>query len=410
VASIVDHSASGRQESLPPLPPDELIDRVNPRGVTETTADADREAFRASGQQSVRDIERALAGIGRTLDSFPRILEFGCGCGRIMGWLGPLANRCELFGTDIDEAAIAWCAENLTFARFGVNPHEPPTSYPDASFDLVFNHSVLTHLDERYQDLWLAELKRITKPGGTVLLTVHGELAFEQAETAMAGAGENPASWREPLERDGILFVEQDGYVGSAFPDFYHTTFHAPWYVFEHWGRAFTVRAYLPHADLGHQDIILLERAPDDPPRPRAVRARPGGGAAADQPSAAAGEETPLARVQAELDRGVAPRHPSRFGAPGELVRRALLRVMRPYTAIERSLDRDLADAIADMQRRTDEVHRLASGELRMPLLVQDVLNRHSERMKRLDADLRADLGELAERIERIERDGPRER
>jgi SAM-dependent methyltransferase len=402
VTSIVDQRASGSLESAPPLPPDELIDRVNPRGVTEATAEADRDAFRESGRQSVRDIERALAGIGRSLDSFPRILEFGCGCGRILGWLEPLAERCELFGTDIDEAAIGWCREQLTFAEFGVNPHEPPTSYPDASFDLVYNHSVLTHLDERYQDLWLEELRRITKPGGIVLLTVHGALAFEQAEIAMAGAGENPESWREPLERDGILFVEQDGYVGSAFPDFYHTTFHAPWYVFERWGRAFTVRAYLPQADLGHQDIVLLERPATDQPQPRPVLARPAGGTAAPEPAAAPDEATPLARVQAELARGVAPRHPSRFGAPGELARRALLRVMRPYTAIERSLDRDLADAVADIERRTDE--------MRMPLLVHEVLNRHSERMKRLDADLRAELRKLADRLEQIERNGPRER
>jgi SAM-dependent methyltransferase len=399
VTSIADQRASGPPDSLPPLPPDELIDRVNPRGVTEATAETDRNDFRESGRRSVRDIERALAAIGRSLDSYPRILEFGCGCARIMSWLEPLADRCELHGTDIDEAAIAWCAANLPFAEFGLNPHEPPTSYPDASFDLVYNHSVLTHLDERYQDLWLEELRRITKPGGTVLLTVHGELAFEQAEVAMAGAGQNPESWRDPLERDGILFVEQDGYVGSAFPDFYHTTFHAPWYVFEHWGKAFTVRAYLPQADLGHQDIVLLERAHDDPPRPRPVLARPGGGAPAPEPAAAPGDATPLARVQAELARGVAPHHPSRFGAPGELARRLALRLMRPYTAIERSLDRDLADAVADLERRT--------GEMRMPLLVQDVLNRHSERMKRLDADLRAELGELAERIERIERNGP---
>ncbi|MBA3263065.1 MAG: class I SAM-dependent methyltransferase [Thermoleophilaceae bacterium] len=378
----------------PPLPPDELIDRVTP-GVAEATAETNRADFRTSGRQSVQDLEHALAAIDRRLDSYGRILEFGCGCGRIMVWLEPLAARCSLHGTDIDEAAIQWCRKNLPFAEFGVNPHEPPMQYGDAMFDLVYNHSVLTHLDERHQDVWMAELRRITKPGGTVLLTVHGEQVFEDNEIAMAGAGEDPRRWREQLESDGILFVEQDSYTGSAHPDFYHTTFHAPWYVFEHWGRFFSIRAYLPRAALSFQDIVVLERPDDDPPRPRPVAARPAKEAFGGPGPAADGETNLMARVEAELTREIAPRYASRFGRPGELARRVLLRLMRPYILIERDLDRELAGAIADTRR-----------QLRMPPLVKDVLDRHSERMKRLEGDLRVELVRLADRLDRVERRG----
>ena len=146
----------------------------------------------------------------------------------------------------------------MPWATLGVNAPEPPLPYGDGQFDLVFNHSVLTHLDERLQDLWLAELRRITKPGGVLMLTVHGEKAFEDAERGARESGDDTAPWRTELESRGILFVAQDGYVGSTFPDFYHTTFHAPWYVFEHWSRFLTVRAYIPRGDLEHQDIVVL--------------------------------------------------------------------------------------------------------------------------------------------------------
>ena len=46
----------------------------------------------------------------------------------------------------------------LVSVRF--NQPLPPLDYPDATFDLIFNHSVFTHIDEQYQDAWLAELLR----------------------------------------------------------------------------------------------------------------------------------------------------------------------------------------------------------------------------------------------------------
>lgn len=375
-------------DTTPPLPPDELIDRVT-SGVSEVV----RAGFQSSGQRSVADISRALAAVGRSLDEYDRILEFGCGCGRIIGWLESLAASAELHGTDIDESAIAWCRDNLPFAAFGVNPHEPPTSYPDDHFDLIFNHSVFTHLDEAYQDMWLGELRRIAKPGGTVLLTVHGPQAFAETEVAMAAGGDDPGPWRDQLERDGILFIEQDTYVGSIFPDFYHSTFHAPWYVLEHWGRVFNVKAYLPGADLDFQDIVVLERPVDEAHPPPPVRAQVGDGATPPAPSAAAGGA--LERVEERLAHGVPPRGPSRFGRPGDLARRAILRLIRPYTAHEHDLDRDLAAAIRATQAR---IHELERSEARVSPVVHDILIRHSERMKRLEAGLRDEIAEAARR------------
>ena len=234
---------------------------------------------------------------------------------------------------------------------------------------------------------------------------------FEDNERALAASGENPTPGREQLERDGILFVERDSYVGSVFPDFYHTTFHAPWYVFERWGAVFTIRGYLPRGSLSHQDLVVLERPLDYPPHPRPVHARPGG--AAPTPASAeplgAHDPAPLERVSAELARGVVPRSPSRFGAPGELARRAVLRALRPYTSLERGLDRDLAEAVAATDRRTEELERALDANAavaRMSPLVHDVLNRHSERIKRLDAELQAELERLSDRVERLEGSG----
>lgn len=258
----------------PPRPPDRLIDRVT-GGVRQEHAEEDRQVFDTTGRQSVRDIEAALRGIGRELTGFDKILDFGCGCGRVMRWMAPLADAVELHGCDIDDLAIGWAQCELPFATFVRNEADPPLPYADGYFDLVMNHSVFTHLDGMRQDAWLSELRRVTRPGGIVLLSVHGPTAFRHTEQQMRTAGQDPGLCRAILEREGILFIAEDTHVGSSFPDFYHTTFHAPWYVLEHWTQWFDMRAYLARADLGFQDIVVLERVGDGDQTPPIRVARP---------------------------------------------------------------------------------------------------------------------------------------
>jgi SAM-dependent methyltransferase len=259
VTSIVDPPGAPK-----PLPPEELIYRVT--GIRD-----EGPSFLESGRTSALEIEAALVSWNRQLDSFDRILDFGCGCGRILIWLERLAERCELYGADIDADVIEWTAANLPFVQLDRNSRFPPLPYPDAHFDLVLSSSVFTHIDEPSQDLWLAELQRVTKPGGYLLLTVHGERAFRHAQEVGVGSfrsqGPDSARWAETLENHGILFVEDDGWVGGPYPDWYHTTFHAPWYVFARWGRELTIRAFIPRRSLDYQDYVLLERPmPDRPP------------------------------------------------------------------------------------------------------------------------------------------------
>jgi 2-polyprenyl-3-methyl-5-hydroxy-6-metoxy-1,4-benzoquinol methylase len=133
-------------ESIP-LPPDELIDRVIAGFSNAAPADG-RQLFLASGRQTLDDFGRALATVATTLAAHGRILEWGCGCGRVIRWMEQIAHDSALVGTDVDVMAITWASTHIPFARFDVNDAMPPTRYGDGEFDLVLNHSVFTHLDE----------------------------------------------------------------------------------------------------------------------------------------------------------------------------------------------------------------------------------------------------------------------
>jgi SAM-dependent methyltransferase len=310
-----------------PVPGDGLMARV--------AGGADRASFFWSGRESVRELERTLAIVGRSLDSFGSILDFGCGCGRMLLWLEHLGRARALYGTDIDGEAIEWCRHNIPWARVSVNEVEPPLPFGDGAFDLVFNHSVFTHVDERRQDMWLSELRRVARPGAMIVLSVHGEVALPEGAWAL----------RDRLEQDGIAYLDNSSPRELGLPDWYQNAWHAPWYVFEHWGRWFAVRAYVPGGALSYQDHILLERTAGEAQAPVAARPR------------LAAEGRPASRVQQALSDAQAYRHQrdgARLGSIRTLARRAILRAIRPYTAHEDNLDAAVATSIEELTRAID--------------------------------------------------------
>ena len=89
-----------------PSPGPELAQRV--------AGGPDMSAFFASGRRSMEELRNALATLGRDLDDYASILDFGAGCGRMLTWLEPLArNGVQLHATDTDAELVAWLQGNL---------------------------------------------------------------------------------------------------------------------------------------------------------------------------------------------------------------------------------------------------------------------------------------------------------
>jgi SAM-dependent methyltransferase len=254
-----------------------------------------REEFLTQGRMAAADLQRALAAAGVGADDVERLLDFGCGSGRLLMHLPTLLPKTDLWGFDVDAEAVAWCNEHIPGTTVISGEGMPPIDVPAGHFDAVVANSVFTHLDERYQDAWLDELLRITRPGATLVLSTHGEYAFGLIEQPHLAAGTPGVErWRGELDRDGILFWADDGLDPSVHPDYYHTTFHAPWYVFEHWASRFELVAYLPRGLLRHQDYVVLRHptAQDAPiPVPRREPPEP---ASSEAPPAAPGRLEPL--------------------------------------------------------------------------------------------------------------------
>ena len=224
-----------------PLPPEALRHRVH--------GAADEQSFLDVGRQCAQDILAGLQRIGRAPDSFESVLDFGCGCGRVLRWLAPELTPARLFGTDIDRQAVAWCSKNLPGIAWSVNAGLPPTGYAAQSFDLIYAISVFSHLDEDFQFYWLNELRRITKPDGIVLLSIHGSYYLDTLEEGMVAE----------IKAKGMLFVVSDGWK-NIFPDWYQIALHTKEYVLGSYGRYFDVLEYIPGGMGGVQDLVVLQR------------------------------------------------------------------------------------------------------------------------------------------------------
>lgn len=134
----------------------------------------DLDWFLKSGQQAIIAMEAILSVRNSSLQSCTRILDFGCGCGRVLRHLQPSTGM-SIFGSDSNAEAIDWCKQNIPYAQFEVNTLEPALTYAAHSFDLIYAFSVFTHLSAELQQGWFAELHRCLQPGGLLIVSTHGD-------------------------------------------------------------------------------------------------------------------------------------------------------------------------------------------------------------------------------------------
>ncbi len=200
---------------------------------------------------ALEDVEAALQTVGRSLDQFSRIYDFGCGCGRLTLPLAERVGADRVTASDNDGEAVAWLARRLPKGRVEANPTLPPLGYEDGEFDLILGWSVMTHLPESYQDAWLAELSRVLAPGGVMLQTVHGPTHFD-----VIGSPPDDAI-RNALPSEGFVYYEHYG-PDSPFESYYQTSFHHPDYIRTHWGEWFQVIEVLPGGARPNQDMVVL--------------------------------------------------------------------------------------------------------------------------------------------------------
>jgi SAM-dependent methyltransferase len=197
------------------------------------------------GALAAESIAGILAKNGKDIRDFRSILDFGCGCGRVLRHWARL--DAVVHGCDFNSRSIQWCRRNLAFAKLRVNNLEPPLPYIDEQFDLVYALSVFTHLPEPLLLAWMREMRRILRIGGFLIVSTHGEtylgeLTLNQQTELLAGRVVVKDQASAGTNRCGVYMSE--GYVRKRLAD------------------GFRFVDFLPQGARGNpmQDLVLLQK------------------------------------------------------------------------------------------------------------------------------------------------------
>ena len=108
------------------------------------------EVYLEAGRHHVNRMLQITEGSGWSLPADARVMDFGCGAGRMARWLVEKVPDGEIWGTDISAPHITWCQQNLTppihFVTTTTMPHLP---FEDNSFDFMlapFFHTLMIWL------------------------------------------------------------------------------------------------------------------------------------------------------------------------------------------------------------------------------------------------------------------------
>jgi len=185
------------------------------------------------------------------------LLDWGCSSGRVLrhflrdhrerGW--------RLHGVDIQAFLIEWIRRHFPplFDVFSV-PTLPHLPFADASIDVIYGISVLTHTKYLW-DNWLAEFRRILRPGGICIQSVQCETAWRyyhrnrQEEWIRAG---HPESMLSIPEMDRDYFLYGDGFISQ--------TFFREEVVRRYFGRIIPVVDLMPPPSNSYQNWVIMKK------------------------------------------------------------------------------------------------------------------------------------------------------
>lgn len=214
------------------------------------------EKYINTGKRDSSIIREALVRHGVDPEKGPgNILEFGCANARVLRWFHDWAYHGEAWGVDLDSPMIFWCHQHLSPPfHFAVSTTAPHLFFEDRFFSLTFAMSIFTHIDDMYLS-WLCELRRITKPGGFLYITIHDE------HTQRIQEQNNSPYLARRLEKEAYQkFLETEGDFCTCARDWRSLVSFRREYLIDHVSNYFEVAEIVEGAMAQSQTGLLLRR------------------------------------------------------------------------------------------------------------------------------------------------------
>jgi SAM-dependent methyltransferase len=233
---------------------------------------SDEHALR-EGNNFYRIVKSYCASLGVPLQPNVKVLDFGCGWGRIARFFFRELRSDSFYGVDVDPAMIAFCQSALPCGTYAtVNPL-PPMAFDYSSLDVIFAYSVFSHLAEHAARAWIGEFARVLKPGGILLATTQRRGFLDFCESLQRAQGEPASGWHKSLARsfipieqakrdfdDGKFLYAATGGGGPRDSSFYGEAIIPEAYIRREYAPLLEFRVYLDDATRLPQALFVLQK------------------------------------------------------------------------------------------------------------------------------------------------------
>ena len=217
----------------------------------------------AQGLDFYRRLRRLNERFGLAPLDRSRVLDFGCGWGRLTRMLARDTGPGMLFGCDPVEEILDECRQTgvpASLARSGFLPDRLPF---EESFDLIFSFSVFTHISEAAHEACLTAIHQSLSPGGILVMTVRPPAYLGQNHLLDPAAERLAGEARPTLKGPAYLFephpVEDHPQFGGGEMHFGEAIITLP-YLRERWAGEFDLLdASLMVGDL-YQVVVTMRK------------------------------------------------------------------------------------------------------------------------------------------------------
>lgn len=196
--------ARGERADVVPFPPEEIQVITNGQKA-EVTAKGAISILRCVMQCVIETLPEPSSAVNR------RVLDYGCGWGRITRLLPFYFDVENITGVDVDERLIESTNELLPFMTHRKITSMEALPFADASFDVVFANSVFSHLSEESALFTLSELSRVLENDGVLIVSV-----LEKQNMENFYANQNQKAWISRIlgpQEEAAARLRDNGFV-----------------------------------------------------------------------------------------------------------------------------------------------------------------------------------------------------
>jgi 2-polyprenyl-3-methyl-5-hydroxy-6-metoxy-1,4-benzoquinol methylase len=119
--------------------------------------------------------EKWARAFNRPLGKDSKLLDIGCGWGRVTRMFARDIPSKGIIGCDIDADALSVCRYLGVPGKFVLNQPNQPLPFQDGQFSVMTAYSVFTHLPENVALAIFAEMSRVAQKGSLIVFTVEDE-------------------------------------------------------------------------------------------------------------------------------------------------------------------------------------------------------------------------------------------